>query len=63
MAMSMTQRRPRTFHTRRQGKAAHIFLLPWLLGLILVTAAPMLASLYLSFTDYNLINAPVWSGW
>ena len=62
MAMTTTQRRPRTFHTRRQGKSAHVFLLPWLLGLILVTAAPMLASLYLSFTNYNILSSPKFTG-
>ncbi|WP_432543733.1 carbohydrate ABC transporter permease [Kineococcus sp. SYSU DK002] len=47
---------------RRQGKVAHVFLLPWLAGLVLVTAAPLVASLYLSFTDYDLLNAPNWVG-
>jgi multiple sugar transport system permease protein len=37
-------------------------LTPWLLGLLLITVGPMLASLYLSFTDYNLIQAPQWIG-
>ena len=50
------RRRPPSF--RRQGRAAHVFLLPFLLGLVLVTAVPLLASLYLSFTDYDLINDP-----
>jgi multiple sugar transport system permease protein len=58
----MTQRRPTTFHLRRQGKAAHVFLLPWLLGLLLITAAPMLASLYLSFTNYNILSSPKFIG-
>ncbi|MFB9375479.1 carbohydrate ABC transporter permease [Kineococcus gynurae] len=47
---------------RRQGRAAHVFLLPWLAGLLLITAVPLLASLYLSFTDYDLLNAPSWTG-
>jgi len=62
MAMTLTQRQPSTFHTRRQGRAAHVFLLPWLVGLLLVTAAPMLASLYLSFTNYNIMSAPKFIG-
>ena len=44
------------------NKAAYIFLAPWLVGLLAFTIGPMLASLYLSFTDYNLLRAPVWSG-
>jgi multiple sugar transport system permease protein len=43
-------------------KAAYIFLAPWIVGLAVFTIGPMLASLYLSFTDYNLLKAPVWSG-
>lgn len=44
------------------NKAAAIFLLPWTLGLLGLTVGPMVASLYLSFTDYNLLQPPVWSG-
>jgi multiple sugar transport system permease protein len=44
------------------NKAAYVFLAPWIVGLVVFTVGPMLASLYLSFTDYNLLKAPVWSG-
>lgn len=44
------------------NKVAMIFLLPWILGLLGLTIGPMIASLYLSFTDYNLLQAPVWAG-
>ncbi|NLT53807.1 MAG: sugar ABC transporter permease [Actinomycetales bacterium] len=47
---------------RREGLAGGLFLGPWLLGLLLLTLGPMLASLYLSFTDYNLFTAPEWVG-
>lgn len=46
----------------RDNKAAYIFLLPWLIGLLFITVGPMLASLYLSFTDYNLLQSPNWIG-
>jgi multiple sugar transport system permease protein len=46
----------------RDNKAAYIFLLPWLLGLVAITIGPMLMSLYLSFTDYNLLQPPEWVG-
>ncbi len=46
----------------RDNKAGYLFLLPWLIGLVVITIGPMLASLYLSFTDYNLIQAPEWTG-
>lgn len=45
----------------RQGPA-YVFLSPWILGVVLLTLAPMAVSLYLSFTDYNLFDAPRWVG-
>lgn len=47
---------------RREAIAGYGFLLPWLIGFLGLTAGPMLASLYLSFTDYGLFNAPNWIG-
>ena len=44
------------------NKSAFFFLLPWLIGLVVITIGPMIASLYLSFTDYNLLAAPDWIG-
>jgi multiple sugar transport system permease protein len=44
------------------GKAAAVFLAPWFAGLALITAFPLVASLYLSFTDYSLLQAPSWIG-
>src|SRR5690606_35760678 len=41
---------------------AYLFLLPWLVGLLAITIGPMIASLYLSFTDYNLLTSPSWIG-
>jgi multiple sugar transport system permease protein len=37
---------------------AWAFLLPWVIGFLVFTAGPMLASLYMSFTDYNVIRPP-----
>ncbi|HTW99932.1 MAG TPA: sugar ABC transporter permease, partial [Acidimicrobiales bacterium] len=50
--------------TRRQREAlaGYLFLLPWLVGLVGVTLGPMLASLWLSFTRYDLLSAPQWIG-
>jgi multiple sugar transport system permease protein len=41
---------------------AYLFLAPWFVGLLLLTAGPLLASLYLSFTSYDMLQAPVWIG-
>jgi pectin-derived oligosaccharide transport system permease protein len=46
----------------RDNKAGYLFLLPWLIGLVVIVAGPMIASLYLSFTNYSLIQAPEFIG-
>ncbi|MEU6249497.1 sugar ABC transporter permease [Glycomyces sp. NPDC047010] len=48
--------------SKPQNKAAFWFLLPWFLGLFAVTLGPMVASLYLSFTKYNLLQPPEFTG-
>jgi multiple sugar transport system permease protein len=40
----------------------YILLLPWLLGLIIFILGPIVASFYLSFTKYEVMNAPAWIG-
>lgn len=35
---------------------------PWIIGLIVFTAGPLLASLYFSFTDYSVGGSPKWVG-
>ncbi len=46
---------------RRNGPG-YLFLLPWLIGFLGLTLGPTLASLYLSFTDYDLLTPPRWAG-
>ncbi len=41
---------------------AYLFLLPWLIGFFGLTLGPALASLYLSFTNYDLLQSPDWVG-
>ncbi|GAB3760093.1 carbohydrate ABC transporter permease [Microlunatus parietis] len=56
-AAPMTLRR----RGRRWDWSGYVFLLPWFAGM-LFTVVPFGASLYLSFTDYNLLSAPRWVG-
>ncbi|WP_313896251.1 sugar ABC transporter permease [Streptomyces sp. YIM 98790] len=58
-------RRPHTKRPSRRAaetRAGYAFLSPWLLGFFGLTAGPMLASLYLAFTDYSLFRPPEWIG-
>jgi multiple sugar transport system permease protein len=38
----------------RETWTAYLFILPWIIGFVALTAGPMIASLYFSFTDYGL---------
>jgi len=63
-------RKPREIPERRGGsavkkaenRAAYMFLLPWFLGLFGITIIPVVASLVLSFTDYDVLSAPNFIG-
>jgi multiple sugar transport system permease protein len=61
-AKTAEERRLRKKESGRDNKVGYLFLLPWLIGLVLITLGPMLASLYLSFTNYSLIQAPSFVG-
>lgn len=43
---------------RQEGRAALMFISPWIIGFLVFTAGPMIASLVLSFTDYEMIRPP-----
>ncbi|MDF2961281.1 MAG: transporter permease [Paenibacillus sp.] len=42
--------------------AGYLFISPWLLGFLTLTLYPMIQSLYYSFTDFSLLEAPNWVG-
>jgi multiple sugar transport system permease protein len=46
----------------RHGMQGYWFLLPWLAGFLCLTVGPTLASLYLSFTSFDLVRSPRWIG-
>jgi multiple sugar transport system permease protein len=47
----------------RETWAAYAFLTPWIIGFVVFTAGPMIASGYLSFTDYSIISPTHGVGW
>ena len=73
---SLVELRTIAAHRRHKGErkehhpdntSGYLFLSPWLIGIVIFTIGPMLASLYLSFTNYNLLkdplsNPPPWVG-
>lgn len=42
--------------------SGYVFISPWLIGFLLLSLIPMLISLYLAFTNYNLISTPSFIG-
>lgn len=46
----------------RGAWVGYLFLTPWLIGFLGLILGPMIYSLYLSFTDYSLLEAPKWIG-
>ena len=53
---------PRLSLARRDSLWAYAFITPWILGFIIFTVGPMLASLFFSFTEYDIVSAPRWIG-
>jgi multiple sugar transport system permease protein len=46
----------------RRDLTGYLFLAPWLLGFVVFTLGPVLVSLYLSFTTFDLLRPPIWVG-
>lgn len=57
----MAPTRP-TWDALRKSAAGYLFLAPWLIGFLCLTLGPALASLYLSFTDFDLLQSPNFVG-
>jgi multiple sugar transport system permease protein len=47
---------------RREQRAAYLFLSPWLFGLTALWLVPIIASVWLSLTEYNIITSPEFIG-
>ncbi|MCX5337996.1 MULTISPECIES: carbohydrate ABC transporter permease [unclassified Streptomyces] len=47
---------------RRENIVGYLFMSPWIAGFLVLTAGPMIASLYYAFTRYNLFTPPEWVG-
>src|SRR5918997_6418254 len=61
-ALAPPARSTRLARSWRRNKAGYLFLTPWLIGFFGLTLGPTVASLYLSFTDYDLLTPARWAG-
>lgn len=47
---------------RREATAGFLFLSPWIVGFLVFVTYPLLASIYFSLTDWDLLSPPAWQG-
>ena len=59
---AVERRRRRRRSARRRGLVALAFMSPWIIGFSVFYVYPMLASLYFSFTKYDILSQPEWVG-
>ena len=59
---SVTLRKKRTRYSWHVLKFPLLFLTPWIIGLLVFSIYPIFRSLYLSFTNFNLFEAPTFLG-
>jgi len=55
-------KRGRLWRGVRASSPGYAFLAPWLLGFFCLTLGPALVSLYLSFTNFDVLQPPTWIG-
>jgi multiple sugar transport system permease protein len=56
------RRRPWLTPQRREALTGYLVILPWMIGFLVFTAAPMLFSLAVAGTDWELLGSPRWTG-
>jgi len=47
---------------RQEERTFYLFISPWIFGFLLFTAGPIMASLFFSFTFYDVVTPPRWIG-
>ena len=47
---------------KKRQRAGFYFILPWLIGLVVFTAVPMIAAVYISMTDWNIVGNATFVG-
>lgn len=59
---TITARRGKSSIARQEAIIAYIFLAPWIVGFVVFTAGPIIASLGLSLSTYDIVKPPVFIG-
>lgn len=61
-ASQVQRKRGMSALARREALDGFLFISPWLIGFVLFTAGPMIASFTLVFVDWDLLSDPTWAG-
>ncbi|HUR07733.1 MAG TPA: sugar ABC transporter permease, partial [Nonomuraea sp.] len=59
---AVLSRRGQQTLAHREARRFHLFVSPWVIGFVLFTGGPILASIAISFTNWNLLRSPTWAG-
>lgn len=50
-------------NTGREALRGYLFISPWIVGLLVFQAIPLVMVFYFSFTEYSVLSDPKWIGW
>lgn len=56
------QRVPMTAGEKKENTAAYAFLSPWIIGMLGLTLGPMILSLFMSLSDWDIMSPAKWKG-
>lgn len=60
--MAANQTAKKTKRYKKRDYQAFLYLMPWILGMLILQIYPFLCSFYYSFTNYQVSSSPIWSG-
>jgi multiple sugar transport system permease protein len=63
VAVPLERRRARRRAAWRRRRLVLLLMAPWLIGFSVFFGYPLVMSVYLSFTHYDLLSSPKWIGW
>lgn len=60
MTANQTVKKPKRY--KKRDYQAFLYLMPWILGMLILQIYPFLCSFYYSFTNYQVSSSPIWTG-
>ena len=60
--MTTIAKKKRKYHTLRDNNIAYVYLIPWIVGILVLQLYPFFASIYYSFTNYSIVKKTAFVG-